>query len=433
MSIESLTLRFTNPTQQVIGTQEIPLASIQQPGSKSVAITNAGILAAFNANPEGTIFTPSIVANYGNDESGNPITKVTSPASNIPNFVPRPPPPPPISLAANGVTIQYTGSAQAVIDAYNSPTPKPLFIQANPRNTPQTPRQPEWFAVVNNSSRGRIINYASNEPAGIGYFTTSDPDDPQHVPQLVPFNNIVTTLMTDMSSMFESASAFNQNIGSWDTALVTTMGSMFQNASAFNQNIGSWNTSKVTNMSYMFFGATLFNNGEDTSIGSWNTALVTSMSSMFQNAYAFNQPIGSWNTALVTSMTSMFNGANVFNQNIGSWNTALVTSMNNMFEGASAFNQNIGSWNTAKVTNMSAMFANASAFNNNGSPNIGNWNTSKVTDMGLMFFYASAFNQNISGWNVALTTARPSLSITNFATGSPLALPANSAKLPLFQ
>ena len=89
MSIESLTLRFTNPTQQLVGSQEIPLASIQQAGSKSVAITAPEILAAFNANPEGTIFTPSIAANYGNDESGNPITRVTSPASNIPNFIPR--------------------------------------------------------------------------------------------------------------------------------------------------------------------------------------------------------------------------------------------------------------------------------------------------------------------------------------------------------
>ena len=86
MSIQSLTLRFTNPTQQVIGTQEISSTSN---GQKSVPITDAGILAAFNAQPAGTIFTPSIAANYGNDESGNPITSVTSPASNIPSFIPR--------------------------------------------------------------------------------------------------------------------------------------------------------------------------------------------------------------------------------------------------------------------------------------------------------------------------------------------------------
>ena len=55
------------------------------------------------------------------------------------------------------------------------------------------------------------------------------------------------------------------------------MSLMFFNATAFNWNIGSWNTASVTNMSYMFYQATAF----DGDISSWNTAAVTSIGSMF--------------------------------------------------------------------------------------------------------------------------------------------------------
>ena len=185
----------------------------------------------------------------------------------------------PITLAANLVTIQYTLTSIAT---------EPRFIRANPRGA----AQPEWFAVVTNASKSQITSYAKSIGSAVSaYFTPPGQSNP------VPFNNIVTTLMTDMSNMFYEATTFNQPIGSWDTSKVTNMNSVFQYAYKFNQNIGSWNTALVANMVSMFFGASVF----DQNIGSWNTSKVTNMISMFYYAEAFNQNISVWNVSLVST------------------------------------------------------------------------------------------------------------------------------------
>ena len=252
-----------------------------------------------------------------------------------------------IVTGVNGITIQYVGDPGFV------PTSSPLFVQSNPRGTGL-----EWFAVVRDDMRPAITNYARGVPGSSSQFTPPE----QTLP--VIFNNIVTTLMTNMSFMFASANNFNQNINSLDTSNVTNMTFMFADAFVFNQPINSWNTSNVRNMSFIFAAAYAFNQA----IGGWNTSNVTNMSYMFANTFAFNQAIGGWNTGAVTNMNGMFQNATVFNQPIGAWNTSAVTNMNTMFKDAIVFNQNISGWTVAQVTSFINFRTNSALSNANTPP-----------------------------------------------------------------
>jgi surface protein len=174
---------------------------------------------------------------------------------------------------SNGVTNEYIGELP-------DDSPIPFFAQD----------------VSGNSYAVMTASYNNNMYLIQSYENNTFIDSFKHNGELIPFNRIVTTFMTNMSSMFENNAYFNEDITTWDTSSVTDMTSMFNNCTNFNQNISWWDVSNVQSMFSMFRNASSFN----ANISSWDTSNVTSMAFMFYEALAFHQNIRGWDTSRVT-------------------------------------------------------------------------------------------------------------------------------------
>ena len=238
-----------------------------------------------------------------------------------------------VSLAGNGVTVQYLG-----VDTTN------FLVGVLPSGV-------EYFVALPVVGEDDINNNLPNSIYMMAF---------NHNTYYMP--RIVTSRLTKIDSLFKSIGDFNQPIGGWDTSSVTNMTAMFYAASTFNQPIGDWDTSSVTNMAYMFNNANLF----DQPIGNWDTSSVTNMAFMFVSANSFNQPIENWDTSSVTNMAYMFFTTILFNQPIGDWDTLSVTDMQSMFWSASSFDQNLHTWFVPLILSKPANFnTNSGAWEGN--------------------------------------------------------------------
>ena len=210
-----------------------------------------------------------------------------------------------------------------------------------------------------------------------------------------PLNSWNTSKATNFSGMFSRASKFNQPLNNWQTGSVINFSNMFDVTPEFNQDISSWNTGSGTNFMKMFWAASKFNSPLNT----WNMSNATTIQEMFQDANAFDKPLGDWDVSKVTNFTGVFYVAQNFNQNIDTWDVSSGTNFNSMFYLANKFNQPLNSWDVSKATSMSQMFRNTAAFN---QP-LNQWNVSNVTNFNNMFS-SSNFDQDIGMWNVSKGT-----------------------------
>jgi len=265
--------------------------------------------------------------------------------------------------------------------------------------------------------------------------------------------------VTSAKSMFSGASSFNQNLSSWDASKLTIAEAMFEATSAFDSVLKDWNVSNLKTTRKMFTLSAF-----DQDIGAWNTSKVTDMSDMFLGASLFNRDLSRWSTSEVTSMNSMFKNAPLFAYDVSEWSeTKLVTSVE-MFSGATAFLLKFSctggvngpgsactcganycltdatffeaveaclseapidglceeyglsstkygvmpKWDVSRVTNMRGFdgldftgFGDKDTFNSD----ISRWKTSRVTNMEYMFIYASSFNQDLSVWDTSSVTS----------------------------
>ena len=109
------------------------------------------------------------------------------------------------------------------------------------------------------------VGKADGDYSGKTYTAVSEAQLRALDPTTDDYTVVCTSLVTDMSEIFQSASTFNQDIGSWDTSNVTNYFRMFYNADSFNQDISNWDVSNATNMDVMF----RFNDAFNQDLSSW--------------------------------------------------------------------------------------------------------------------------------------------------------------------
>ena len=118
-----------------------------------------------------------------------------------------------------------------------------------------------------------------------------------------PIGNWNVSSVTDFVSMFAETTLFNQDIGAWDVSNSNQMMSMFDASTSFNNggspSINNWVVTGGTgvHLTTIFQSATAFNQP----VGNWDVSNMTSLLNIFDGATSFDQSLANWDIRGVTT------------------------------------------------------------------------------------------------------------------------------------
>lgn len=154
--------------------------------------------------------------------------------------------------------------------------------------------------------------------------------------QSVTFDDLDTSGVTDMSSMFQKCGSLSSvDVSGFDTSSVTAMSSMFSGCGSLTTlDLRSFSTGQVKTMTGMFFDCTGLTSLD---ISSFDTGSAEKMQQMFNKCQSLTSlDLSSFNTSSVTNMGMMFKGCTALEKiYVSTFDVSNVTYSDGMFKGCS--------------------------------------------------------------------------------------------------
>ena len=197
-----------------------------------------------------------------------------------------------------------------------------------------------------------IVNFKTKKPISMRkmFYSTNF--------QKITFEDIDTSLVTDMSHMFENCYQLREvDISKFSTASLQTMNSMFVNCEKLEKiDLSNFDTSSVTDLDHLFNNAKKL---QKIDLSNFKTTSLKSMNCTFCNCYEVTEiDISSFDTSSVTNMDHLFHNCTALPEiDTSNFNTASVTTMNCTFRHCENLKVlDLRNFDTSKVTDMYDIF-----------------------------------------------------------------------------